>query len=743
LGDVEREDPAPTPRQVRVLLQRAGRLRSHARTLLADDAEARADAQRALSAMRTRLAREELRSIPLARLKDVTVGRLRVSALEQAGYQTVLDILDTTPYALQLLPGVGAWSARQAHAAAGQISDAVEETVALRIDVDRQDDETTALLIALNRLVSAGPDLPRAGAAARRIAEKLASLLPAAQPARGWLRMLLAGQEGRRRAREAVARIKDVIAETNASDTALLFGQVSVDLLRPPVSGIEAWVDFEFRASEYYNLLAELAATEPDRVASEGFLPDDISSRVKAQDLDDTHRRVSLRGYQSFGARFALAQRRVILGDEMGLGKTIEAIAVLAHLWARDERHFLVACPASVLINWVREIEARSTLRAYSLRGGDRAAALAEWVRTGGVAVTTVDTLHRLEIPDDVTLGMFVVDEAHYVKNPAARRSQAVARWCDRTDRVLFMTGTPMENHVEEFRSLVGYLRPDLIPALRNGDATAGAAGAQAFRRAVAPVYLRRNQKDVLTELPDLVHVDEWEEFSQADLAAYRKAVADGNFMAMRRAAYAVPETSAKLQRLLELVDEAADNDLKVVVFSYFRDVMAAVHKSLGGSDTPKSPGDPDGRVYGPISGDLGADRRQQAVDEFTAARGHAVLLSQIQAGGVGLNLQAASVVIICEPQVKPTMESQAVARAHRMGQVRKVQVHRILTADSVDQRMLDILRGKARLFDTYARRSDLADSTPDAVDISEQALARQIVEEEQRRLATARPSRG
>ncbi|WP_440105101.1 DEAD/DEAH box helicase [Streptosporangium sp. H16] len=749
MGDVEREDPASTPRQVRALFQRAGRLRSHTRTLLADDARARADAQRALASMRTRLAREELGSIPLTRLKDVTVGRLRIRALEQAGYQTILDILDTTPYALQLLPGVGAWNARQAHAAAEQIAKAVEETVALRIDVDRQDDETTDLLIALNRLVNAGPDLPRASGAARRIERTLASLLPAAQPARGWLRMLLAGQGGRRRAQEAVARIEDVIAEANASGTALLFGQASVDLLRPPVSGIEAWVDFELRASEYYNLLAELAATEPDRVASEGFLPDDISARVKAQDLDDTHRRVSLRGYQSFGARFALAQRRVILGDEMGLGKTIEAVAALAHLWARGERHFLVACPASVLINWVREIEARSTLRAYSLRGGDRTAALAEWIRTGGVAVTTIDTLHRLEVPGDVALGMLVVDEAHYVKNPAARRSQAVARWCGRTDRVLFMTGTPMENRVEEFRNLIGYLRPDLLPGIRNGDtaalatvAGAGAARGQAFRRAVAPVYLRRNQEDVLTELPDLVHVDEWEEFSPADLTAYRKAVADGNFMAMRRAAYVAPETSAKLQRLLELVDEAAGNDLKVVVFSYFRDVMTAVHEALGGTGAPGSPGDPGGRVHGPISGDLGTARRQQVIDEFTAAPGHAVLLSQIQAGGIGVNLQAASVVIICEPQVKPTMESQAVARAHRMGQVRKVQVHRLLTADSVDQRMLDILRGKVGLFDTYARRSDLAESTPDAVDISEQTLARQIVEEEQRRLATSRPSR-
>jgi SNF2 family DNA or RNA helicase len=104
----------------------------------------------------------------------------------------------------------------------------------------------------------------------------------------------------------------------------------------------------------------------------------------------------------------------------------------------------------------------------------------------------------------------------------------------------------------------------------------------------------------------------------------------------------------------------------------------------------------------------------------------------------VGLNMQAASVVVLCEPQVKPTLEDQAVARAHRMGQLRHVQVHRLLTVDSVDQRMLDILGTKTRLFDAYARRSDLAESAPEAVDISEQSLARRIVEEEQQRLAAA-----
>jgi SNF2 family DNA or RNA helicase len=358
------------------------------------------------------------------------------------------------------------------------------------------------------------------------------------------------------------------------------------------------------------------------------------------------------------------------------------------------------------------------------LNGPDKTEALAAWLTDGGVAVTTIDSLHALPVPDGVSLGMFVLDEAHYAKNPKTRRSGAVARWAEDTERVLFLTGTPMENRVEEFRNLVRYLQPALVAQIDNTD---GVAGPRAFRRAVAPAYLRRNQEDVLAELPDRVHVDEWEELSAADMDAYRDAVAAGNFMAMRRAAYYNPEKSAKLERLQELVEEAAANHLKVLIFSFFRDVLAAVQYRLGPS------------VFGPLSGKMTPIRRQQLVDEFTAAPGHAVLLSQIQVGGVGLNLQAASVVILCEPQVKPTMESQAVARAHRMGQARKVQVHRLLAADSVDQRMLEILHEKVRLFDTYARRSDIAESTPDAIDISEQELARAIVEAEQRRLSLTR----
>ncbi|MFJ6137258.1 DEAD/DEAH box helicase [Kitasatospora sp. NPDC092286] len=648
----------------------------------------------------------------------MTEGRLRVAALEAAGLRTVRQVVDATPYTLQLLPGVGAQTAAQAIAAAGQIARAAERTVAIRLDIDHQDPAGTALVIALQRLVAAGPDARRARDTAERVVGEVAALMSAAQPARGVVRGLFAGRQRRQQALAAVDQLDALVAEMEGEGAAVLFAQASVDLLRPLVTDIEAWADFEVRSAEFYSVLAETAGFGPDGVtASEGFLPENLSDRVRAEPLNDTRCKVSLRGYQEFGARFALAQKRVIIGDEMGLGKTVQAIAVLAHLRAHGSTHFLVVCPASVLVNWVREIESRSTLRAFRFHGQEREAARAEWLGNGGVAVLTFDGLRRLEVP----VGMVVVDEAHYVKNHGAKRSQAVAEWTGRVDRVLFLTGTPMENRVEEFRNLVHYLRPDLLPRIHSGSA---AAGPTSFRKAVAPAYLRRNQQDVLTELPDVVHVDEWEELTASDLAAYRLAVAEGNFMAMRRAAYADPERSAKLQRLMEVVEEAADNGLKVVVFSFFRDVLTVVQEALGQ------------RAFGPVDGGLDAVRRQDVVDEFAAVQGHAVLLSQIQAGGVGLNIQAASVVILCEPQVKPTMESQAIARAHRMGQVRRVRVHRLLATDSVDQRMVEILRAKSRLFDEYARRSDVAESTPEAVDISEQSLAALIVEEEQLRLA-------
>lgn len=716
-------DPVPVGKPARDLLSRAESLRLRVETSLDAVGGARTDVERCYVALREEMVRRELSTIPIARLRESTGGRLRFGPLERAGFSTVLDVLDARPSRLEAVKGVGEQTATQVVAAARQIAAAARDGMRVRVDLDPNNPLSTALITALHQYGGLQRIVDPVDQELTQLPAKLANAAGAAQPARGRLKMMFVGGARKREALAALDQVRMLVNRASRPDVraALDASERSAQGTYP--SSREIWDDFARRAADYYGLLGQAVDLGLDLAASEGFLPAEIVAQVDEQQLDETFSRVSLRGYQSFGARFALVQRRVIIGDEMGLGKTIQAIAAIAHLRSLKGTHFLVVCPASVLINWLREVTARSTVPSYRLHGIERERSFNTWITRGGVGVTTFEALGGLVLPHDLDISMVVVDEAHYVKNPAARRSRAVSALADRVDRVLFLTGTPMENRVSEFRALVSYLRPELALTIRD---EAGVAGADTFRRAVAPVYLRRNQQDVLTELPERVHVDEWEELSRQDLREYRSAVLAGNFMAMRRAAFASgdPATSAKLQRLVEIVDEARENGHKVVVFSFFRDVVATVHRVLGA------------RALGPLVGSQPPAKRQELVDAFTRSDGHAVLVSQIQAGGVGLNMQAASIVVLCEPQVKPTMEDQAVARAHRMGQVRTVQVHRLLAADSVDQRMLEILAQKSRLFDEYARRSDLAESSPDAVDVSEVDMARRVVAMEQERLA-------
>jgi SNF2 family DNA or RNA helicase len=188
--------------------------------------------------------------------------------------------------------------------------------------------------------------------------------------------------------------------------------------------------------------------------------------------------------------------------------------------------------------------------------------------------------------------------------------------------------------------------------------------------------------------------------------------------MAMRQAVTVGGD--CKLGRLDEILDEYEESGAKVLVFSYFLDVLRRVGERFAN--------------HGSITGSMSPDDRFALVQDFQAAEGHRLLLLQIQAGGQGLNLQAASGVVIMEPQLKPTTEAQAVARAHRMGQTRRVVVHRLLARDSVDERLVEILKGKRELFEQFARQSLIKEASKAA---TESALAKAIVEAEQARLSS------
>ncbi|WP_326602233.1 DEAD/DEAH box helicase [Streptomyces sp. NBC_01800] len=653
------------------------------------------------NAVRQAEARKLVAEMPVERLKDATNGQLRITALIDAGIRNVQQVLDQKSR-IRSLPGVGETTGNRMVGAARTILQTTLDEMPVRIDIKNRPRAATELLKAM-----------RAWNATRSIRSATADLA-AADAVRPLLQSLDSKTSHVVLVPQArtVAELRTALATVERRGAVLNGGDDAA-------SG-DPWEDFIARPADYYAMLAELGFLADDAEKSQGDLPTEIVEAVRELKLDTSHLKASLRGYQSFGARFAIVQQKVIIGDEMGLGKTVESLAVIAHLRAKGSSHFLVVCPAAVVTNWVREVQAKSDLRAYRLHGPGRDDALKSWIRNGGVAVTTYDILGWLEgrIPERAGLACLVFDEAHYIKNPDAQRTRRSTALIKRSERAVLLTGTPLENRIEEFRNLVGYLRPDL-------SISASEIAPRQFRKQVAPAYLRRNQEDVLTELPERFEVDEWMPMSSADEQHYRAAVIEGNFMAMRQAALRAGAKSEKMQRLIDIVQEAEDNERKVLVFSYFRDVLDEVASVLPG------------KVFGPLTGSVPAAKRQSMVDEFSQARHGAVLVAQIVAGGVGLNIQSASVVVICEPQLKPTTEWQAIGRSHRMGQLESVQVHRLLSEEGIDQRIIEVLARKNQLFAEFARVSETADSAPEAFDITDAELAREIVAAERERLLT------
>ncbi|MCR4643473.1 MAG: DEAD/DEAH box helicase [Lachnospiraceae bacterium] len=442
----------------------------------------------------------------------------------------------------------------------------------------------------------------------------------------------------------------------------------------------------------------------------------DLVDAVNATELDTSLLSAKLRGYQLFGARYILKQKHVLLGDEMGLGKTIQAIAVIAHLSAKGAGRFLVVCPLSVMVNWAREIEKHSLLKAVAIHGNDRGEEYERWRTEGCVGVTSYETLERLPMKEIKALDLLVVDEAHNVKNSKARRTQNVLLLVQKAERVLYMTGTPLENRLEEMRYLIESIdhatgvKLKMLPSVMN----------KQFADMISHVYLRRNREDVLTELPELIETEEWIEMNETEKKAYKESLKSKNFMAVRRISWNAGEASGKLTRLKELCEEAKEDGRRVLVFSYFLDTLEICESALGAD------------CVGRIDGGLSPLKRQELVDRFREASDGAVLLGQVTAAGVGLNIQAASVVIFCEPQLKPSMEEQAIARAYRMGQERGVTVYRLLIKDGIDERILEILREKQKLFESYADRSVVGDED---MKKNREAYIQEVMEDELKRL--------
>lgn len=672
-----------------------------------------AEVHQAGNSLRDAAARASLETMDVERLRDVTGGQLRLGPLRDAGVTTIGAVL-RRPVMPGEVPGVGEATATRINAAAQTMLTMAREDTAIRIDPAQRGAATDGLVRALRRWEASKSAV---GPRERALVDELRPLADLVVQGASTALVL----PGDRPAAAAVA----VLSE-DAEDARLRAGRTT-GLQAVPTG--DDWQDFLQRPAAFFALLDEAGLTK--QAAATGDLDDDLIARVEAFELDSSRLRASLRGYQRFAAAFALVQERVVIGDEMGLGKTVEALATIAHVAASrgsttTTPHFLVICPAAVVANWVREAQRHTDVRAHRLHGPARLLGLRHWSEQGGIAVTTYETLEwlRPRLPEGIRFASVIVDEAHYVKNPEAKRTRNTRLMLEHADRAILMSGTPLENRVDEFRVLVDHIRPDLVVDQTDDNPLQ-------FRKDVAPVYLRRRQEDVLTELPELVEVDEWTDLTDAESRAYADAVARDDFHRMRQVAMLDGPASSKVDALRDIVEEARENGRKTLVFSYYRAVLDIVTEAVGGT------------VFGPLTGSTPAPARQELVDAFSAAAPGAVLVAQIEAGGVGLNIQAASVVVICEPQLKPTTEWQAIARSRRMGQLQSVQVHRLLSEDAVDEALVRLLARKTQVFEDFAAVSETAGASAQAVDVSDTRLVQQVLAEERARLAAAAAAPG
>lgn len=638
-----------------------------------------------------------LREAPVEELGRSKRG-LRVKALREHGYNTVADVAAASVHSLASVYGISEDTAYSIKGIANGMAAEARKGVKISLSSDNRTKEATALILALFQYRRSMPVADKCHALLTANAKKIKYAEEDLNAVRGSVKWLFSSKVKKQKAIEAFEMLSALQGGDYGSQAEALFAELdAIERSR----GSDAWQAFSENPIRFTNDLEDIDPSVLGNDDSVYGLPEELAREIQEECFFPEGLLCDLRKYQMWGVKYALHQERILLGDEMGLGKTVQAIATMVSLRNTGGTHFMVVCPASVLANWCREIRKMSLLSVTKIHGAGRRSAFEAWLKTGGVAVTTYETTAYLGLPFDFKFKMLVVDEAHYIKNPEARRSENVRNISLHAERLMFMTGTALENKVDEMINLIRILQPDVA---RQVQGLAFMSAAPQFRMAVAPVYYRRKREDVLTELPDLIESEEWCSMGYEEEVAYERAVLSRNFAEARRVSWNVDDirASSKAARLVELVNEAASEGRKVIVFSFFLDTIRKVSMLLGS------------RCIGPINGSVAPQRRQEIIDEFDNAPAGSVLVAQIQSGGTGLNIQSASVVIICEPQLKPSIERQAIARAHRLGQHRNVLAYKLLCGDSIDERMLALLAEKQAEFDAFADKSVAAMQTPE-----------------------------
>ena len=413
-----------------------------------------------------------------------------------------------------------------------------------------------------------------------------------------------------------------------------------------------------------------------------------------------------LYAYQVEGVKFLVSNKHALLADDMGTGKTVMSIVALKLLMHHnDAKRGLILCPPSVLHQWMEHLaEWFPEIITCLVRGTPEIRSL-EWNTPANVYVTTYDTL-RSDIDNGLIsrdkwdyFDSVIIDEAHHIKNPESSRSKAIRKL--RPSYRWGLTGTPIQNKIEDMAAIFDFIYPGLIVQWDLYE--------QRIKQKVAPYFLRRRKQEVLKDLPPKLKQDFWLEMSDSQKAEYFKVEREAQaeieglgmnitkmhiFAKMQKLKQicnfpSASNTSPKLETLKEQIEDVVESGNKVIIFSQYVDQgVNKLEKALNPYGVAKI-----------VGGQSDSERRHE-IERFKSSDKTPILIASVKSGGEGLNLTEASYVVHFDHWWNPAVMWQAEDRVHRRGQKQNVNVYSYWMSETIDDRIYKILKRKGLMFE-------------------------------------------
>jgi SNF2 family DNA or RNA helicase len=410
--------------------------------------------------------------------------------------------------------------------------------------------------------------------------------------------------------------------------------------------------------------------------------------------------------FQRDGVTFLIEREKALLADEMGLGKSIQAITAARLLFrAGVIKSCLVICPKSVLIDWANKFEEWAPELKTTMIRGSASSRRGLWFRRSLVSLVTYDTLKEdvldLEEAEDYSLSfdLVILDEIQRIKNRSTQTFKAVNKVGGRIRWGL--SGTPLENRVEDLTTIFSYLTPDLFRSFE-------VDSPRYVKSMIKPFTLRRIKKAVLKDLPKKTHDKILLELGVRQRAAYNLAEQTGVIALKEKGKTAtvthvmalisklkqicnlepVSGESCKLEYIKDVLGNLYETGEKMIIFSQYPEKTLKLIKPRLGRFNPL--------IY---QGSLTSKQREAVLQRFKEDAGIRVLLISLKAGGLGLTLTMANYVVHFDSWWNPATMSQAEDRTHRIGQQKNVFIASLISQDTVEERIQRILEDKRALF--------------------------------------------